>query len=137
MSHVSLFFLLYIRSLNLYHHHLTHTSPPFFLSLLQTLATKYPDVDVSAGVRDPTSAKAQKLKVSGKVTLVHADLSQPSTLAEAVRGAHTVFVNTPGDIDRAQQAYNGVLAAKDAGVSLVNVNNLSIRYFTLPVNCCV
>jgi hypothetical protein len=83
----------------------------------QTLKKAHPTAHVVAGVRDPEHAKAKTL-AGGNVTVVAADLGAPATLAAAVSGADTVFINTPGHIDRAQLATNGIHAAKAAGVRL-------------------
>lgn len=89
-------------------------------AVIDALKKHHAHAHVAAGVRDPGSDKAKPL-AGGNVTLVAADLGKPETLAAALHGADTVFVNTPGDRDRAQLALNGVQAAKQAGAKLVVV----------------
>jgi uncharacterized protein YbjT (DUF2867 family) len=48
-------------------------------------------LDIVAGVRDPTSAKADALKIEN-VTVVAADMAKPETLQSALAGAHGACV---------------------------------------------
>jgi len=92
-------------------------------AVIKALGSKFPEVRVLAGVRDPSSGKASDLGGAGpNVSLVAADLGNPSSLDAAIpRDVDAVFVNTPGHIDRTQLAINGIDAAKRANAKHIVV----------------
>lgn len=90
-------------------------------AVVKTLGTKYPDVDVVAGVRNPDAEKASQLDASENVEKIVADLGRPETLNDAIKGADVVFINTPGAENRVELVVNGIQAAKDAGVDHIVV----------------
>jgi hypothetical protein len=83
----------------------------------QSLAEKFPQATVYAGVRDPASEKAKPLAASGaNVKLFKLDLGDKSTFGNIPKNATGLFVNTPGDFYTPVLGIAGVDAAKAAGV---------------------
>ncbi|KAL4487221.1 hypothetical protein ABPG72_017940 [Tetrahymena utriculariae] len=78
-------------------------------------------VNVTAGVRDPSSKEAQELANQG-VKVIQADMnSEEDVLAEKLKGFESVLINSPGHIDRAKITINASKAAKKAGVQYILV----------------
>jgi len=86
-------------------------------SVIKAVSSKYPSMNIIAGVRDPSSGKACDLKKCGKVNLVAADMSRPESLTSAIpKNLDCLFINTPGHIDRTKLTINAINAAKNAKV---------------------
>jgi uncharacterized protein YbjT (DUF2867 family) len=78
-------------------------------------------VHVKAGVRNPSSEKAQVLaKDRDNVDLVELDISNDQqVLQKAFTGADAAFIVTPGHIDREKLAINAIDAAAAAGAKYI------------------
>ncbi|KAI1325935.1 NAD(P)-binding protein [Xylariaceae sp. FL0255] len=97
-----------------------------------TLSSQY---TIRALTRDPSSASASALRSKGITDIVAADLNNPSGLVDALRGAHTVFLNTASDPSlpwqEAKPSERGQgIAAADACVKAGTVRYLI--FSTLP-----
>ena len=92
---------------------------------LQSLSSKYgEEVEIVAGVRDPTKEGAKKLEELKGVSLVAVDMSDKDKVQEVTKGAHSVFVISPGAFERekiTKAAIDGALAGGAGSVVVVSV----------------
>ena len=82
---------------------------------IQALAAKYASrVEIRAGVRNPD--KADKLKSIPNVSVVKAEMGT-AELENTLKGVHSLFIVTPGVINRAALTIATAESAKKAGVN--------------------
>lgn len=93
-------------------------------------------VPAKAGVRDPSPdnpKNAPLLAMSG-ITLAQADMSKPETLAPAIAEGSTVFVATPGHIDRTaltNAAISAAVAAKAGHIVVLSLPVVTVAKKTI------
>ena len=88
---------------------------------LTSLSEKYADkVDIRAGVRNPNSKKAEKIKSLAHVTLVKACMGDEE-LEQVFSGVDTIFIVTPPTENRAHLAISTAKLAKKACVKHIAV----------------
>lgn len=98
---------------------------------VQALSAKYADkVEIRAGVRNPDSEKAGKLKSIAGVSVVQAEMGAKDKLVATFAGVHSLFIVTPSTENRAQLTVATAEAAKDASVKYVVVVSVSTAELT-------
>ncbi len=93
-------------------------------------------VPATAGVRDasPDNPKNAPLLAMSGISLAQADMSKPETLAPAIAEGSTVFVATPGHIDRTaltQAAVQAAVAAKAGHIVVVSLPVVTVAKSTI------
>ena len=73
-------------------------------------------LDIRAGVRNPESEKADKLKGLAGVTVVQAEMGDNDKLVETLKGVDTLYINTPAIKNRVEVTVATANSAKKAGV---------------------
>ena len=73
-------------------------------------------VDIRAGVRNPESEKADKLKGLTGVTVVQAEMGDNDKLVKTFKGVDSLYIVTPGAENRAPLTIATAKAAESAGV---------------------
>ena len=85
---------------------------------VQALSLRYADnLEIRAGVRNPDSDKAGKLKLPG-VTVVRTEMGAPD-LKDTLKGVDALYIVTPGAENRLELTMAATQAAKEAGVKFL------------------
>ncbi len=87
---------------------------------LASLATRHPEVETYAGVRDPS-----KFEPIAGVTPVKADMGNEEELTTILKDYQRVFIVTPSAFERRELATSALNAAKEAGVEFTLLLSVS------------
>ena len=92
---------------------------------VQALSNKFGnEVEVIAGVRDPSKEEAKKLGELKGITLAQVDMNDKARVAEVCKGATSAFAITPGAYEReaiTKNAIDGCIAAGVKAVATISV----------------
>ena len=94
------------------------------------------DVPATAGVRDASAENPKNAAIIAMkgIALVQADMSKPETLGPAISEGSTVFIATPGHIDRtalAQAAVKAAVASKAGHIVVISLPVVTVKKGTI------